>query len=162
MSNDVKGTNFHPIWVTHSFNRQEGLRKITNNLNYGSRPPGVSQRNFRISSISVQGRKWWRLYPAHRRCASTKVHGVQLEKSSLKNTVLITSIRQRHARNLVLKQISVHNNKNRSVSFNSIVHGGNRHSISYCCLGRQFPPKMSTPLPTAQPLLLDLHRTFEL
>jgi len=95
----------------YSINRPEGLRKITNNLNYDSRPPGLSQQNFKTSSISIRDGKWWRLYPVHRRCASTKLHGAYLEKSSLKNIELITSIRERHANILVLKNISVHNNK---------------------------------------------------
>ena len=111
------------FWLSlshYSINRPEGLRKITNNLHYDSRPTGLSQRNFRISSISVQEEKLWRLYPVHGRCASTKLHGAQLEKSSVKNTELIKSIRKRHASILVLKNISVRNNKTQRVQFTEV------------------------------------------
>jgi hypothetical protein len=95
----------------YSINRPEGLRKITNNLNYDSRPPGLSKWNLEISSSSVQEGKWWRLYPVQRRCASTKLHGAYLENSSLKNIEFITSIREINANIQVLKNTSVHKNK---------------------------------------------------
>jgi hypothetical protein len=48
LSNDAKTRlRFWPIFSHYSINRPERPRKITNNLNYDSRPPSLGQRNFR-------------------------------------------------------------------------------------------------------------------